>query len=778
MSFSLMDNSDIASEDGVGDSDDDKESDAEITCIGVTGSKRQQTGSHKFTNKATNKTDDYVERYAGQAAMAAHQIWMDIHHSVQDVPQDTFESAICKRLPRIIIKITSFFQWRPSIPNHHHVRAIHGSSSPSISLSPSTSVLMPNTPICDTVLSNNQPKPTKSTVPPIHLNNSDDKSNKSANQESDPCSNLLNNDINKTNSPLTSFLDTMGDDEVTESNTELVLETVNKLLEQAKKYKSFISIVYLNSLKQFINLNTKYQANPKIKWPMQKASCAIAASIGKGPYTACKICALYRYISRFRTLPPTNKGNHHAHPTLLNNERIASAVRWYLTVLANGEITPLHLMKQVNEVIMPSLGLDLDGQNISEATARQWLAKLGYELKEVKKGIYVDGHEWEDVVTYRTTFLRQFGDNERLRCTYRDEDLEPIEPNLGPSERLHVPIMHDKTIIHANDLQHRVYVCDGKIPLRKKGQGRAIHVSNFIVEHTGRLTLSLAQVEENAQLPAAERLEVTDACKIIYPGKNHDGFWTNENLFVFDQSSVHGAFAKDALNAKEMNVKPGGKQRKMHDTTIPMDNPNPLLRGMPQVMVFPVNLPSEHADHAFCGQPKGMQQVLEERGLLSVLERANNGKVVGECQMCKLLHKAQERLAHEAAAEGADDVIVDTTGNGVRESMRMDYFMNEKPLIQIIIEGAGHVCWFLPKFHCKLNPIEMYWGWVKAHDGTDAAITGFRLVADGTFPTSWWYMDAYRMGLNAKQAEFAMKKYRFHCRCGPAVMMSVKVLLN
>ena len=116
------------------------------------------------------------------------------------------------------------------------------------------------------------------------------------------------------------------DDEVIESNTELVLKTVNKLLEQAKKYISFTSTFYLNSLKQFINLNTKYQANLKIKWPMQKTSHVIAASIGKGPYMAHKICALYRYISQFCTLPSTNKGNHHAHPTLLDNERITSVV--------------------------------------------------------------------------------------------------------------------------------------------------------------------------------------------------------------------------------------------------------------------------------------------------------------------------------------------------------------------------------------------------------------------------------------------------------------------
>jgi hypothetical protein len=73
LSFSLMDNSNIASEDDVGDSDDDEASDAEITCIGV--SKRQQTGSHEFTNTVA---DDYVERCAGQA-------WMGIHDTVSIV---------------------------------------------------------------------------------------------------------------------------------------------------------------------------------------------------------------------------------------------------------------------------------------------------------------------------------------------------------------------------------------------------------------------------------------------------------------------------------------------------------------------------------------------------------------------------------------------------------------------------------------------------------------------------------------------------------------------
>ena len=40
-------------------------------------------------------------------------------------------------------------------------------------------------------------------------------------------------------------------------------------------------------------------------------------------------------------------------------------------------------------------------------------------------------------------------------------------------------------------------------------------------------------------------------------------------------------------------------------------------------------------------------------------------------------------------------------------------FQNEKPLLQLVIEKAGHKCLFLPKFHCELNPIEMVWGQAK-----------------------------------------------------------------
>ena len=61
-----------------------------------------------------------------------------------------------------------------------------------------------------------------------------------------------------------------------------------------------------------------------------------------------------------------------------------------------------------------------------------------------------------------------------------------------------------------------------------------------------------------------------------------------------------------------MNVKPGGIQRRMHATTIPMDNPHPELRGQTQEMSFPMDLPVDHKYYKFRGEPKGMQAVLED----------------------------------------------------------------------------------------------------------------------------------------------------------------------
>jgi hypothetical protein len=39
----------------------------------------------------------------------------------------------------------------------------------------------------------------------------------------------------------------------------------------------------------------------------------------------------------------------------------------------------------------------------------------------------------------------------------------------------------------------------------------------------------------------------------------------------------------------------------------------------------------------------------------------------------------------------------------------------DKTALFKLIQEAGHLCFFLPKFHCELNPIERYWAILKSH---------------------------------------------------------------
>ena len=124
-----------------------------------------------------------------------------------------------------------------------------------------------------------------------------------------------------------------------------------------------------------------------------------------------------------------------------------------------------------------------------------------------------------------------------------------------------------------------------------------------------------------------------------------------------------------------------------------------------------------------------MRQVIEERGLLEVLIAANGGKLPpGECSFCKASRKKQEQLLREAqAAAGGQDEPEGTTEDVLRPrtsktccmrkclSEQAD-FKAEKPLLQVVLEEARHKCYFLPKFHCELNPIAIYWGWTKTRE--------------------------------------------------------------
>jgi hypothetical protein len=130
---------------------------------------------------------------------------------------------------------------------------------------------------------------------------------------------------------------------------------------------------------------------------------AIARRMGKGPYFAHQIRFNELYLLKNQCLPPPKAYVRHGHHTLLDNEALLHDVRVYLATQSLGTVNPRLLSQHLNNVILPALGIR---GAIADSTARRWLrSKLGYECKESKKGVYVDGHERPDVIEERKEFV-------------------------------------------------------------------------------------------------------------------------------------------------------------------------------------------------------------------------------------------------------------------------------------------------------------------------------------------------------------------------------------
>lgn len=204
-------------------------------------------------------------------------------------------------------------------------------------------------------------------------------------------------------------------------------------------------------------------------------------------------------------------------------------------------------------------------------------------------------------------------------------------------------------------------------------------------------------------------------------------------IFILDCSSAHEPFATDALMAQKMNMSSGGVQPKMHETINP-------TTGKPQAMCWPGDYNGVGEDDKslahLAGLLEGMEQVLCERGLLDSVASKLSGKKISVCTTCKLSQKARDKAAKLAKAQEQE---IDCDGlagladcyeydGEVDDLERSHYccmqrvlslqpgFLAEKPLLQLVIEKAGHKCIFFLQYHCELNPIKMVWGQTKQRE--------------------------------------------------------------
>ena len=87
----------------------------------------------------------------------------------------------------------------------------------------------------------------------------------------------------------------------------------------------------------------------------------------------------------------------------------------------------------------------------SEDTVLRWVHKIGFKVHTMRKSIYVDGHEREDVIREREEFIRTHDELRKRSWQADDETLE--EKPTAEAELLF--ISEDEKCFHSYDLQKR-----------------------------------------------------------------------------------------------------------------------------------------------------------------------------------------------------------------------------------------------------------------------------------------------------------------------------------
>ncbi|KAI8852552.1 hypothetical protein BC829DRAFT_440678 [Chytridium lagenaria] len=131
---------------------------------------------------------------------------------------------------------------------------------------------------------------------------------------------------------------------------------------------------------------------------------------------------------------------------------------------------------------------------VSYRTSYRILNEFGYGKKHHKKGIFMDGHERKDVVSYRqNVFLPKMSEIFRVSPDYtsadKDKDDMGVEmiPELQSGEKLVRNIFQDEAIFYSNDNGTMQWCRKGEQTIMPKTKGEGIMVSAFLLESHGIL---------------------------------------------------------------------------------------------------------------------------------------------------------------------------------------------------------------------------------------------------------------------------------------------------
>ena len=94
---------------------------------------------------------------------------------------------------------------------------------------------------------------------------------------------------------------------------------------------------------------------------------------------------------------------------------------------------------------------------IKSRTAQKWLHRIGFEYKDVKKDVFVDGYERSDVIEDRKRFLKKMEELKSYLVEFNEDGTMkkknyPVNCSVGGCDRRSVIVItHDECPFFAND---------------------------------------------------------------------------------------------------------------------------------------------------------------------------------------------------------------------------------------------------------------------------------------------------------------------------------------
>jgi transposase len=228
--------------------------------------------------------------------------------------------------------------------------------------------------------------------------------------------------------------------------------------------------------------------DPELSFTWREASLLAAKAAGRGVKHARNVRAWLLAYLRTGKLPLHRYGQYHS--SVLEDEDLKQMIQLHLQSIAKAgyvkaqDIVDFMDTKEIQDHLGTKTG-------ISVSTACRWLHRLDWQYRRKQNGMYLDGHEREDVVNYCKEFLQRWAQYEKRTVTY-DKEGKVISTPVGfpvPGGRFRsILVTHDESTFYANDRRKTKWTHSAdKATPERKGDGPSLMVSDFLTPEWGRL---------------------------------------------------------------------------------------------------------------------------------------------------------------------------------------------------------------------------------------------------------------------------------------------------